>query len=221
LALEELKQQLFASIEDLENKGYFETYANAKVIHAEKALTHFQIKGIDRCAFTGKLDAIIQRNDGTWDILDYKTYRSAYGTRLETCHKHFSATLDPLPEDPDLSAPERFGGRLNNSYPKDYQLPLYYLACQQQPEYQGKVRSVALQIIRPEFADNSTQGAIRLELASEEIDAAKEQIISDINHYIVEPIVSASRFAAEPSQGCDYCPYIAICERESTEAADE
>jgi superfamily I DNA/RNA helicase len=212
LALDSLKQRLFASIEDLERKGYFATYADAKTVQAEKKLEQVAIDGIDRCRFKGSLDALIQRGDGTWDILDYKTYRSAYGKGLDTCKKHFSALLEPLPDAPDLSRAERFGDRLNTTYPKDYQLPLYYLACAQQPEYQDKIRSVALQMVRPEFPENPLQGSIRLELTAEAIEAAKEQLIADINNHIVNPILAASSFEANPVGGCDHCSYVSICD---------
>lgn len=213
LALEDLKRRLLESIDDLERKGYFALYQNARAIHAERKLEDIAIEGLDRCRFTGKLDAIIQRADGQWDILDYKTYRNAYDTGLDTCDKHFAATLEPLPDEPDLSPSERFGHRLNPTYPKDYQLPLYYLACSQEPTYRGNIRAVALQMVRPAFADNQNQGAIRLELTAQAIEEAKERLVADINEYLVRPILSATTFQSEPDNGgCDYCPYRAACD---------
>lgn len=220
LGFSTLRERLAASVADLEAKGYFERYGGHRGIEAEKELAAIALPGIDRVRFTGVLDALIALPDGTFDIVDYKTFRRAYSTRLDTCDKHFRGVLEPLPEDEDLEHAERFAGKLSASYPKDYQLPLYYLACNQDPAYQGKINGAALQIIRPAFVDNPSQGAIRLELPGREIEECAPQLLEDLNRYIVEPIVGAEVFEPEPGH-CQYCDYAAICDAGSDGEADE
>jgi ATP-dependent exoDNAse (exonuclease V) beta subunit len=213
LALANLKQRLLEAVADLERKEYFTRYGNLKAVEAEQALDSFTLEGIERCRFSGILDAMIQLEDGSWEIVDYKTFRSAYGTGLDTCDKHFRGTLDPLPDDEALDHDARFGAKLSVAYPKDYQLPLYYLACRQNPRYGEQLRAAALQIIRPPFPDNPNQGSIRLALAGQDIEACQEQMLSDINRFIVEPILGSEIFEVNGSgSACGNCGYFGICD---------
>lgn len=212
LAFVGLRQKLQDSIEDLDNKGYFERYGRARKIEAEKKLETIRLEGIDRCRFNGTLDALIQLEDGSWEIIDYKSYGRAYSTGLDTCDRHYQSTLDPLPDHPDLDHAGRFVSKLNPGYPKDYQLPLYYLACSQDPAYQN-ITSAALQIIRPQFAENPHQGAIRLSLSGTEIEAKKQQMIADIRRFIVDPMLDSAHF--EPTtdaSACGLCGYLGVCD---------
>lgn len=212
LSFSSLRQRLMESIADLERKGYFARYGNLKAVEAEKQLDSFALEGIDGCRFSGVIDALIQLEDGSWEIVDYKTFQAAYSTGLDTCDKHFRSTLDPVPNDEELSHRERFWAKLNHSYPKDYQLPLYYLACSDNPIYRDRLRSVSLQIIRPAFADNDSQGAIRLEIPGTEIEACKQQMLSDINGFIVQPILGSKAFETNPDRSsCGQCGYYGIC----------
>jgi superfamily I DNA/RNA helicase len=213
LTLANLKHRLMEAVDDLEQKGYFQRYGNLKAVEAEKRLESFALEGIEGCRFNGIIDALIQADDGRWDIVDYKTFRTAYGTGLDTCDRHFRSALDPLPDDDGLTHSERFWSKLSDAYPKDYQLPLYYLACSQDPAYRDKLRSVALQVIRPAFPDNENQGAIRLEMPGHEIEARKQQMLADINRYIVQPIRGSEAFEASPDRStCGRCGYFGICE---------
>jgi ATP-dependent exoDNAse (exonuclease V) beta subunit len=216
LSVEALRQRLLKSIHDLERKGYFERYRQPRQVQPEKRLEDFKLEGIERCRFSGTVDALVQLADGRWDILDYKTFRSAYSVGVDTCQKRFQETLDPLPEDEDLTHAERFASKMSGTYPKDYQLPLYYLACQQDPAYRGQLDSVALQIVRPGFADNPAQGAIRLEIPAEAIETNKQQLIEDIQRYIVDPILDSEAFQTNPNRmACGSCGYYGICDSDN------
>jgi ATP-dependent exoDNAse (exonuclease V) beta subunit len=214
LTLSNLKHRLTEAVNDLERKGYFQRYGNLQAVEAEKRLESFTLEGIEGCRFNGTIDALIQTEDGCWDIVDYKTFRTAYGAvGLDICDRHFRSTLDPLPDGEELPHAERFWGKLSDAYPKDYQLPLYYLACSQDPVYRDNIRAVALQIIRPAFPDNENQGAIRLEIPGHEIEAKKQQILGDINRYIVQPIRGSDAFETSPDRStCGRCGYFGICE---------
>lgn len=216
LSLSTLRQRLLESIDDLERKGYFERYSTLKQVQPEKRLDSFQVEGIERCRFSGTIDALVQLADGRWELIDYKTFRNAYSVGVDTCDKRFRETLDPLPEDEDLTHAERFASKMSGAYPKDYQLPLYYLACEQDPAYRGQLSSVALQIVRPGFPDNPAQGSIRLELSAEAIEASKQRLVEDIRRYIVDPILGSEVFETNPSRmTCTGCGYYSICDSDS------
>lgn len=221
LSLSSLRIRLLASIEDLSDKGYFDRYASLKAVQAEKEIRDVAIDGIDRCRFKGKIDAVIQLADGNWEVVDYKTYgNSKYAAKWDLCEQNFRKILEPLPEEEGLSHRERFAGKMNSTYPIDYQLPLYYLACRQDAAYQGKLEGISLQLVRPQFPENAQQGAIRLEISARELDAHKDRMTQDIQDYIVNPILGSSHFPAMPGpNACDYCAYAGICE--GAQAADE
>jgi superfamily I DNA/RNA helicase len=209
-----LKTRLLASIEDLTEKGYFDRYGTLKAVHAEKEFKAVALEGIARCRFKCKLDAVIQRADGLWEVIDYKTYGPGkYGTGWALCEQRFQSSLDPLPDEAAMPHPERFAQKMNGSYPMDYQLPLYYLACLGDPAYKDKLAGVSLQLVRPRFSDNPQQGAIRLTISAEALEAQKARLTQDIQTYIVNPILESQQFAATPAVGaCDYCAYARICE---------
>jgi superfamily I DNA/RNA helicase len=223
LGLTQLRQRLMASIEDLVEKGYFDRYGSLRRVYPEKTLEDVVLPGIKRARFRGAMDAVIELADGSVEILDYKTFRSAYGAKLDTCDKYFLKTLEPLPEDEDLSHEARFEGKLSATYPTDYQLPLYYLACKQDPALRDKLSEVALQIIRPAFAENPHQGSIRLALTGEQIEACQQRLIEDINRYIVSPILESDAFSPNPAPNrCSGCAYLGICDTaDETGSAEE
>ncbi len=209
-----LRTMLLGAVTDLAAKGYFDRYGTLKAVHAERAMENVTIPGIERCQFKGKLDAVIQLADGSWEVVDYKTYGPGkYRAKWETCEQNFAETLTPLPDDAALSHAERFAAKMNPVYPIDYQLPLYYWACEQDPVYQGRLAGIALQLVRPAFPDNPEQGSIRLRLESEEIARHQAQLVEDIQRYVVSPILENEHFAATPVAGaCAYCAYASICD---------
>jgi len=213
LGLSQLRQRLLTSIDDLVDKGYFDRYGSLRKVYPEKALENIALPGLERVRFRGAMDAVIELADGSVEILDYKTFRSAYGTGLDTCDKAFSETLEPLPDGDDVSHGDRFAGKLRPGYPTDYQLPLYYMACRQNPEFADRLKAVALQVIRPTFPENPYQGSIRLSISGEQIEASQTQILADIKRYIVSPILESDIFVPNPSQStCSNCAYFGICE---------
>ena len=213
LALSQLRHRLLASIEDLAQKGYFDRYGTLRRVYPERALEGVTLPGLERVRFRGTMDAVIELADGSVEILDYKTFRSAYGKGLETCEQHFQDTLAPLPDGDEVTHTQRFAVRLNPAYPTDYQLPLYYLACRQDPEGGQKLRAVALQLIRPVFPDNPHQGSIRLALSGEQIEAHEAQLLEELQRFIIDPVLESEGFAPNPSRlACASCAYYSICE---------
>jgi hypothetical protein len=214
LAFSALRERLSASADDLDRKGYFRRYAHFQRIEPEKPVREMTLPGLERCRLSGVVDALIQKEDGRWDILDYKTFGSAYSSKVPLCEERFRAgTLAPLPDESAPSHGERFADRLNTSYPTDYQLPLYYLALSRDPAYHGRLDGVTLQLVRPAPPDNPDQGAIRLEISAAELNAAAERLASDVRRFIAEPVLDAMAFNPSPRPtACDYCPYTAVCD---------
>lgn len=224
LAVDALRVRLLASIADLKDKGYFDRYGTMKAVYAERELREVEIDGIARCRFKGKMDAVIQLADGHWEVIDYKTYgASKYATQWDACDQNFQKVLEPLPDDADLSHAERFVGQMSAAYPVDYQLPLYYLACRQDPLFQGQLEGVSLQLVRPQFPKNANQGAIRLGISATDLEAKRTQLVADIQQYVVNPILGSPVFQADPASGdaCGYCAYAAICEGSQSDALTE
>lgn len=215
LTVHALRQSLLAAIEDLTEKGYFDRYGTLNAIYAERELKEVTLAGLERCRLSGKMDAVIQLANGRWEVVDYKTYGAGkYATRWELCEQRFEATLEPLPDDPELPHYQRFANKLNPTYPIDYQLPLYYWASQQDKSLSGGMAGVALQLVRPQFADNPDQGSIRLQLAAEELDAHRDRVLQDIQAHVVDPILSSEHFLPVPESGaCAYCAYAGICDQ--------
>jgi RecB family exonuclease len=219
IGLWDFKAHLLASADDLERKGYFRRYVNLRQIEAEKKLRDVVVAGLgERCRLRGSVDALIETIDEVgktgWDVLDYKTSNSAYGISLSGCQERFlEGLLAPLPGDPALSPPERFAGKMNPSYPADYQLPLYFLALRQDPRYRDSLRHFAMQMVRPVFPGKEEQGAIRLDVAADELAAVEAELVDELRRFVVEPILSDSTFAPTPSpSACDHCAYRGICD---------
>lgn len=222
LAVDALRTRLLASIEDLRAKGYFDRYGSMKAAYAELALRDVEIEGLERCRLKGKMDAVIQLADDTWEVVDYKTYGvSKYAAKWSTCEQHFQRVLEPLPGETGLTHRERFSDKVDLAYPVDYQLLLYYLACRQDPRFQGKLAGISLQLVRPPFAKDPEQGSIRLAVDAEAIEASRAELLADIQRYIIDPILGSQVFPADPASGmaCGYCAYAGICE--GAQAEDE
>jgi CRISPR/Cas system-associated exonuclease Cas4 (RecB family) len=222
LALTNLRTRLLASIEDLKNKGYFDRYGSMKAVYAERELREVEIEGIERCRFKGKMDAVIQLADGNWEVVDYKTYgTSKYASKWDSCEKNFQKILEPLPDESGLSHSERFADKMSAAYPIDYQLPLYYLACRQDPLFKDKLEGISLQLVRPQFPKDAGQGAIRLGVSAQDLETKRAQIVADIQNFIVNPLLGSQSFQADPAShtACGYCAYAEICE--GAQAEDE
>lgn len=207
----DLKELVEQSLEDLQAKGYFEKLADLKAIEAEKNIHQVNAPGLEPCLLRGKIDAIAEFNDGTFSVIDYKFYNTnRFRSAPDKVQDSWQQTLNPLAVD------ETSGKALycnTDSNPTDYQLPLYYLALQQDPKYKGKIKEAALQLIRPAFGDNLEKGATAMTLVKADINEALEKhLLADINQFVLSPLKNSAHFEANPGQICDFCTYRGICE---------
>lgn len=208
LARHDLQKRLLASIEDLAQKGYFNQPLQS--LQVEEAF-EFTVTALPGCQVKARIDALLEHPDGTWDIVDYKFYgpdRFSLRDPAKLAERLLSA-CEPLPNG-DLPHRERF--KTSDAKPRDYQLPLYYMATQQDARFQGKIRQLALQIIRPPLPENPKQGAIRVAIDAVELEERIPQLLQDLQQYIVEPIRQGEALAICPGRHCLQCGYLSLCE---------
>ena len=217
---DDLRSDVLASIEDLIAKGYFTYTQDAQQILSEVELPKDTIEGIERVLWKGKIDALIEHENGQWDVIDYKHYnarRFASGTthaQNKFSQNLFAPLLSDTPTHEKKFAPKK-------EY--EYQLPLYYLALNQQALYQNKLGKLVLQIIRPEFPGKPEQGAIPLSMDVSDNNTMTEvsaRVREDIRTHITQPLLSAQQFETVSGRQCTYCSYQLVCDA-STTADDE
>lgn len=214
----ELQSRIVSAFQDLERKGYFAQPVQA--VRAEQTFS-FPLPNFPRCHLKGRMDTLLQRQDGTWEIVDYKFYGPNQFNLKDPNNPKLTerllSALKPLPEG-NLSHKERF--KTSPSAPRDAQLPIYFLATQEAEALQdirGSVSAVALQIIRPPFPENPAQGSIGISIPSDQLEAGLEQWQADFKAYVAQAILESTHLAPNPGQQCRSCTFLAICEGQVAE----
>ncbi|MEB3287036.1 MAG: PD-(D/E)XK nuclease family protein [Vampirovibrionales bacterium] len=207
---EDLKQLVKLSFEDLSHKGYFKRLENLKAIEPEKPIKGLSLPGLEGVVFSGTVDVVVEFSDGTFEIIDYKFYsQSRFDKSPEKTLENWQKVLSPMLIDQD-SGFIQLGNK--NTDPRDYQLPLYYLALSQDPKYRNKIRRAVLQLIRPGFGNDNEKGATPLALEAYDIEEALEShITADLNCHVVAAIRQARHFLPN-SNACLYCHFTDICD---------
>jgi hypothetical protein len=217
----ELQNRVVSAFQDLERKGYFAQPVQA--IRAEETFS-FPLPNFPRCHLKGRMDTLLQRSDGTWEIVDYKFYGpNQFNLKDPNSPKlteRLLSALKPLPEG-EISHKERF--KTTASAPRDAQLPIYFLATQEAETFQeirGSVNAVVLQIIRPPFPENPAQGSIAISVSPDQLEAGLDQWQSDFKTYVAQAILESTDLAPNPGQQCRSCTYLAVCEGQVAEEGE-
>lgn len=214
----DLKHQIMAAIDDLDQpqafKNYFEHFKSMEAVESEKSLEQVQITGLQGCVMNGKIDAIIQspntNQQPVFDVIDYKFYGpNKKDTQPQRAQDNWQKILDPL--ETDEAGQPIF--KNTDASPRDYQLPLYYLALSEDPKYAGKIRSLAMQIIRPGFGNDLEKGATRLTIDGHFVEEKKAGLLADLQQYIIEPLKNARTLPTTPGMHCRFCGYASICDQ--------
>jgi hypothetical protein len=209
LGATDLSIRLMSAISDLSQKGYFGR-AISQVI-PEKSYIVSNLPDMNpRCSIKARLDALIEYADGSWEIVDYKFYgpNQFSQTRPESRQEALAKVLSPIPKEASTHQ-QRFSDAAN----RYYQLPLYYLIVSlQEPEIFSKITKVRLQIIRPQFQSNPSQGAISVELPADLLESSIQSFKQDIETYIITPILTNFNFEPSPDRHCDYCFAKSLCD---------
>ncbi len=213
----DLHLRLMKSLEDLTDKGYFEP--GIQTVLAEEGFFGVSLPELPNCQLNAKLDALLQRPGGAWDIVDYKFYQDPTRFSVKTEDKRVERLLNVFtPIDADAeSHSERF--KTTESKPRDYQLPLYYLLAKQDARFSQNIGSVALQLVRPPLADGN--GAVRIPLTPDQLEKGLPQLVSDLNQYIVNPVLATDTFEIIPTRSCLHCAYFPICPSNGSEENED
>lgn len=207
-------EQFYDAVNDLVNHGYFE-------LDVIEALSEFRFEettlpGLAGMRFKGTVDALLLDRAGGWHLLDYKRYGPGrFATKPDRARVSYAHCLEPLPPDA-TSHLERFAS--TDSRPRDYQLVLYSWLAESHAELmaRGPLVEVALQLVRPQLADRPENGAIKLPLPLETLQARRHALADDIQRYLINPLLAAHQGEApfetvSQPDICKRCDFNTIC----------
>ena len=201
LSLIEMKENFQNAIHDYENSGYFEQKPIEVV--CEKSFS-FSIPELPNVVFDGRIDAILTGENGEIVVIDYKTGHNKINS-LEYSVSEFGVNFkSKTGKDPSNVE------TLQNSY--DYQIPIYYLACQNAEslnKYKNKVDRLGLLYIRPTTKDNGCFDDI---ISAEKLAFYKDKIIKNLKETIVNKICNQTEFLSKKNFACANCSYKFLCD---------
>lgn len=203
LSLKEMKENFEAAIEDFNMMGYFDNPPKKAV--CEKSFS-FTLPQLPNVVFDGRIDAIITDSEGKNTVIDYKTGKnkinsldyavSEYGVNFKSKTGKDPANVETL----------------QNNY--DYQIPIYYLACQNSESlsgYKDNISKLGLLYIRPESKHDGCDDDF---VPAEKIEFYKDKIIQNLKETVIDKIVNETEFKAQKSFNCEYCTYKFLCDGE-------
>ncbi len=228
--LMDFKLWILRSVDALEGQGYFNR--TPKQILAERSF-RFQSPHLPRVELNGKIDALIQYEDDTgkrgWDLLDYKTSRSAFGERNpDKRQEKLMQVFHPMgiehDEQESLDSSQvhdaTFGrGQSFGALERNYQIPLYYLATQQDSVFEEVkvIGQCGLQMVRP---SEQATGAVQVAVSAETIEPHTDRLLADLERWVATPILNAQSFSANTGESCKQCGYREICDQAESEEAN-
>ena len=98
---------------------------------------------------------------------------------------------------------------LQNAY--DYQIPIYYLACQNAESLQEykNVKELGLLYVRPISKDN---GCAEDFVMAERIESYKDKILQNLKETVIDKIKSQTEFKSSMGFACENCSYKFLCD---------
>jgi hypothetical protein len=156
--------------------------------------------------FRLRLDLAYLSADGLWHIVDYKTYGSSKFTskRTETLVQHLTHGLDSFPQR-DTTAPHREQYPYPGSKPLIHQLPLYWLAAEQNGL---DLNGFSLLILRPQ----DQGGCLPVTADKTTVDARLPVFAEALVQWIQQDVRTARHFLPEPDgQPCGLCAFTTLC----------
>ena len=205
LALEEMKNNFKDAIEDYDMSGGFDKPPVEAV--CEKSFA-FQLEEIPNIVFNGRIDAVLRDDEGNYKIVDYKTGLNKTNTLSYAISENGVNFLTKTGKEPTNKE------SLYKAY--DYQIPLYYLACQNSKdleEFKGKISKLGLVYIRPKSKDNGCDEDF---INAEEIEFHKDKILQNLKETVIDKIVNETEFKPAKSFSCELCGYKFLCDGEDT-----
>jgi len=151
----------------------------------------------------GRIDRIDQLQDGTFELVDYKT--SAYDSAAAKATKKQFLNIDNKAD----------------YQPTDFQLPIYYLALESEGKkvtrlsyYQIGSQKLRVFKVNPENPDRSGESAF--EITGGDLEIVRQQLSDTLS------AMAAGQYPARPKTPleCRYCCYKWICTTEENEASE-
>ena len=206
LALAEMKDDFVNAIEDFSFSGGFDNPPKSAI--CEKSF-EFSIPELPNIVFDGRIDAILEKDDGTYCIVDYKTGHDKINNleyAISEYGVNFLLKSGKPPANPEV---------LQNAY--DYQIPLYYLAVQHTKDlakYKNNISELGLVYIRPKSKDNGCKEDL---ISAEKIKFFKDKIIQNLKETIIDKILNTEEFQKNKGFFCNNCAYKFLCDMEDND----
>lgn len=205
LALMQMSKNFEDAVKELEKNGWFFSVPQKAV--TEKSF-RFSLHEIDNVVFDGRIDVILQ-DGGKYRVVDYKSGKNKEND-LEYAVSEYGVNF--------LTKTGRVPARVEEYERKyDYQIPIYYLACQnaeELSEFKDKVDELGLQYIRPSNKDGGWNEDF---IAAESIDVQKEKILANLKTTVIDKIRGSVEFEKCESFNCADCAYAFLCDEEEAD----
>ena len=210
LNLAEMKENFVNAVDLMEQKSFFAD--KPEKTETEKWFT-FSLDGLPDVVFDGKID-VIYKTGGKYSVIDYKTGKNK-DQKLEYYISDNGVNfLTKTGKEP--SKIEDY----QNGY--EYQIPVYYLACQnaeELEEYKDKVGKLGLKYIRPASKDDGYNEDL---IKSTEIETRKEKIIQNLKETVIDKILTEDNFKQKRNyMTCSNCSFNFLCDEEGEDDNEE
>ncbi len=203
LSLQEMKNNFKNAIEDYDKTGSFDEPPQKAV--CEKTFS-FSLPELPNVIFDGRIDAILSYSDGRNVVVDYKTGKNKVNSLDYAISEYGVNFKSKSGKEPANIA------TLQNNY--DYQIPLYYLACQNSDdlkEYKDKITHLGLIYVRPQ---SRYDGCDEDFVSAEKIDLYKDKIIQNLKETVIDKIVNETEFECVKNWNCENCSFKYLCDGE-------
>ena len=207
LSLAEMKNNFIDAIDDFSLSGGFDNPPRSAI--CEKSFS-FEIPEIPNVIFDGRIDAILEDKDGKYYVIDYKTGHDKINNLDYAISDNGVNFLLKTGKEP--------ANKENLQKVYDYQIPLYYLACQNSKnllQFKDKIFELGLVYIRPKSKDSGCNEDM---IAASRLETYKAKIIQNLKETVVDKIRNTVEFKPNKGFGCDDCAYKFLCD---SEACDE
>ena len=205
LSIAQMKNNLKDALEDLDLIGYFDEIPDCAI--CEKSFS-FTIEELDGVVFDGRIDAILRYGDNC-KIIDYKTGKdkeNKLSYAISENGVNFKTEAGKEPSNVEV---------YKNRY--DYQIPLYYLACQNDKnlvEFKDKVSELGLLYIRPKTKENGCKEDF---IPAFKIEEYKDKIIQNLKENVIDKIRAEKEFKKNKSWACENCAFKFLCDEDETD----
>jgi hypothetical protein len=214
LQQQQIERQLLLAFEDLGAKGYFDE--SCRVLGVEEKLNLAEPFGLPGLLLEGRADLIREKQDGTVEILDYKTSRQKFNlVKMESNMRPLLNALEPL----DWSESDTTLRYQN----REYQLPLYWLMARETLQYAGRSIQASIQMVRPPVPPGKMEGCGTLTLPQDALEKGYENMGTLLKKGVVEPMRASQSFLplGSKTRHCKHCAYVHLCEGPEVETEED